>query len=147
MAVDLLAAEDETGIHDAPKNPAPHYRRWVVGIVAFALFAATLGYLTGNEVQANTQFDETHASLNVTRHHNSVVLADLAAVRHDLTVVDSQVGQSTIALSRDTTQLEDVQAALTNAVADVSHQSQTISIDRSKGGCANPSITVLSGTG
>jgi stage V sporulation protein SpoVS len=101
-------------------------RRRVAGVVAFALFAGALGYLTGNEVQAGTQFDRTHAALDSTRHHVAVTLAALATVRTGLDVVDGQVNQGHVALARDTTQLQGVQTALAGARADVSHQTQGI---------------------
>jgi hypothetical protein len=127
MAVDQLADDGETDIPRAPTGPPLRNRRWIIAIVALAFFAAGLGYVTGNEVQANTQFDQGHASLNVTRHHISVVLGDLATVRHDLDVVNGQVDQDAVALSRDTAQLKKLQADLVNAQSNVSLQSQAIS--------------------
>ncbi len=54
------------------------------------------------------------------------MLAELATVRHDLSVVNGQVSAYTTALAQDTTQLKGVQAALANAQSDVSHQTSTI---------------------
>ena len=126
MAADLLLADQISEVPELPKGLRPRRRTWIIGIVAFAAFAAVPGYLTGNEVQANTQFDQTHRSLDTTRHHIDTVLSDLATVRHELGVVNSQVAVDSKALAQDTTQLQGVEHALTSAQADVTSQTSTI---------------------
>ena len=55
-------------------------RRRRAAVVAFlvVVLASTLGYLVGNEIQANTQFDQAHRSLDATRVQIRGVGADLA---------------------------------------------------------------------
>jgi small-conductance mechanosensitive channel len=94
--------------------------------LVFALLAAALGYVTGNERQANTEFDQTHYTLNVTTHRIDTALADLLTVRHELDVVNGQVSADSTALTQDTAQLQGVQKALSGAQAAVVHQTATI---------------------
>lgn len=126
MAMDLLDADRADGFTDPPARGRRRRMRWVVAALAIAVLAAGFGYLTGNEVQANTQFDQTHRSLDTTRHHIDTVLSDLATVRHELGVVNSQVAVDSKALAQDTTQLQGVEHALTSAQADVTSQTSTI---------------------
>jgi hypothetical protein len=85
-----------------------------------------MGYLVGNEVQANTQFEQAHRSVDLTRHRTDVVLGDLASVRRDLQVVSGRVDRTTAALASDTTQLRGVQATLARTQANVSRQGMAI---------------------
>jgi hypothetical protein len=126
MAIDMSALERDADIPDGPRRRPNRRRKWVIGAVSFAVVATAFGYVTGNEVQANAQFDQTHRSLDVTRHHIEVVLAHLATVRHDLNLVNAQVVVDTTMLAQDTTQLQGMQSALVNAQADVSHQTSAI---------------------
>jgi hypothetical protein len=127
MAIDMLALGRAADIPDAHGRRPNRRRKWIGAIAACVLFAAGLGYVTGNEVQANTQFDHTHQSLDVTRHHIESVAADLTTVRHDLNVVTGQVSVDTTTLAQDTAQLKGVQSALATAESKVSHQTSTIS--------------------
>ena len=126
MALDLLADERDPGLPDTDEVGPTRRFRWFVGLAVFAVFAAGLGYVTGNEVQANTQFDQTHHSLDTTRHHIAIVLGDLAVVRHGLRIIDGQITAGSVALAQDTSELKAVQTALVNAQANVSHQTVTI---------------------
>ncbi len=126
MTIDLPDAEQAGGLADPPEARRHGRRRWVAVALALAVLVATFGYLAGNEVQANTQFDQTHTSLDSTRHHIDTVLSDLSTVRHELAVVDSQVAAATKALAQDTTQLQGVKHALISAQVDVTSQSSTI---------------------
>ena len=101
-------------------------RSWILGVSAFVLFAGALGYLAGNETQANTQFDQAHHALIVTRHSIAVVSQDLATVRHDLGVVNGQVAVASTTLTNDASKLAGARTALANAQADVSRQSSAI---------------------
>jgi chromosome segregation ATPase len=127
MAVDALAVAYDAGSPETPRRMGRPRRRWTIGLALFAVFAGGLGYLVGNEVQANTQFDQAHHSLRVTNHHITVVLGELATVRHDLSILKGQVGVATTTLAQTTTQLKGVQAALATAQSNVSHQTSTIS--------------------
>ncbi|MBF6558335.1 MAG: hypothetical protein IVW52_19730 [Acidimicrobiales bacterium] len=129
MAIDVLALERGLDLSNTPDMVARrpnHRRRWIIGGLAVAVFTAGLGYVTGNEVQANTQIDHAHASLVTTRQHIHAVLADLAAVRRNLSLVHEQVTQASTALTQDAAQLKGMQTALANAEANVSHQTLTI---------------------
>jgi chromosome segregation ATPase len=103
-----------------------HRKRWIIGGLVFALLAGALGYVTGNERQANTEFDQTHSTLNMTTHRTDTALAELRTVRHELDVVNGQVSTDSTALSQDTAQLQGVQKALSGAEAAVVHQTSTI---------------------
>jgi chromosome segregation ATPase len=95
--------------------------------LVIAVLAAVLGFVTGNERQANTEFDQTHYTLNVTTHRIDTALADLRTVRNELDLVNGQVSADSTALAQDTAQLQGVQKALTSAQATVTHQTSTIS--------------------
>jgi hypothetical protein len=126
VATDALAIERDLTGPEASGPPPLRRRKWMIGAIAFAGFASTLGYVTGNEVQANTQFDRAHHSLEVTRHHIEIAVVHLATVRQNLNVVDRQVSVDMTALAQDTAQLRGVQGALANAQSDVAHQTSTI---------------------
>jgi hypothetical protein len=109
-----------------PERRPPARRPWRVALASFALFAAALGYLVGNQVQVNTQFDQAHASLHLARHQTTVVVSDLAAVRRDLHILDGQVQTDTASLTSNTAQLKNMQTALLQAQSTVSAQGSTI---------------------
>jgi len=110
-------------------GPDAHPRRWVrlaalcAGVVACAL---VFGFVTDNEIAANTRFDQAHRALDVTRGRLGLVRSDLATVRADLRSVDRQVGLDTTTLSQDVSQLQGVQAALAGARAGVSSQTKAM---------------------
>jgi hypothetical protein len=101
-------------------------RRWIAVSMALVLLLGAVGYFTANEVQANTQFDQAHRSLDVTQHNLDSVLAELAAARRNLAVEKSGVVADSAALAKDTSELHGVQKALLNAQANVTHQGSTI---------------------
>ena len=103
-----------------------HRRTLVTGLIVFAIFATGLGYLVGNQVQSNAQFDRTHGTLTLTRHDIRVVRTDFSSARRGLKAVDYQVRQSAAALSADTAQLHQIQTALTQAETNVSSQGSDI---------------------
>jgi septal ring factor EnvC (AmiA/AmiB activator) len=127
MALDVLLAEEHPGPPDLPRRRSSRRRGWIVGAVLFALLAALLGYMTGNERQANTQFDQTHQSLDTTRHQIHAALASLATVRHELTLVNGQVADASTALTQDASELKEAQTALANAQVNVVDQTSMIS--------------------
>ncbi len=141
MTTDLRDVEREHGIPSAlGTRPPKRRRKWVIAALAFAVFAATLGYVTANELQANTDFDQTHSSLDVTRQHIDNVLADLVTVRHGLDVVNGQLSADSTALAKETSelqaardtlaehtsQLQAAQKSLAGAQTHVSDQTSTI---------------------
>jgi hypothetical protein len=103
-----------------------HRKRWIIGALVLAVLATALGYTTGNERQANTEFDQTHYTLNVTTHRIDIALADLRTVRHEFDTVNGQVSADYTALTEDTAQLKGVQKALASAQATVTDQTSTI---------------------
>ena len=98
----------------------------MVPAAAFAVFAAGLGYLTGNETQANIQYAQAHRLLNLEHQRIDNALAQLATVRGDLNAVNGQVSQSTTALADDALELLAAQNALTQAQAHVATQGSSI---------------------
>jgi septal ring factor EnvC (AmiA/AmiB activator) len=129
---------------ESSSEPKGHRRTWLIGLIGFAVFAAALGYLVGNQIQSNTQFDRTHGSLNLTRHDIAVVQADLTSVRHDLRALDHQVHQTTTALATDAAQLHQVQTALTQAQANVSNQGLDVTALKSCLGGVEQALNALS---
>lgn len=101
--------------------------RWVVGLTMGALFAATLGYLVGDQVQAHDQFDRDHSALSITNHQTSTVSAHLSELRRDLAVLTTQVGNDSTALNQDGSELTGAQSALASAQTHVSQQATLIS--------------------
>jgi len=101
---------------EAPPDPhrAPDHtrRRWVAVAVAGVLALALLGFLIGNETQANTQFDEAHQGLTTTKHRLAGVDARLADVRAQLADVQGQVTLDSTTLASETSTLQGVLAAL-----------------------------------
>ena len=95
-------------------------------MLALALFVTMLGYLVGNEAQADTQFDQTQHALSVTTGRLDTALAELRTTRQELDVVNGQVRTDSAALTQDTTQLQGVQKVLTNAQAAVDKQTSAI---------------------
>jgi hypothetical protein len=123
---EVRAADDDIGpVGDRPGRWG-RYRRPALVAVAVVVLASALGYLVGNEVQANTQFDQAHRSLDVTRAHLRGVDADLATVQRQLTDVRGEVTQDSAALAADTAKLNGVKAALANSQANVSRQNSAI---------------------
>ena len=129
---------------ERPSEPAGHRRTWLIGLVVFAVFAVGLGYLVGNQIQSNTQFDRTHGSLTLTRHDIGVVQAELTSVRRNLRAVDHQVRQSAESLSSDTAQLHQIQTALTQAQANVSNRGSDITALKSCLGGVEQALNALS---
>jgi hypothetical protein len=101
--------------HEGPAPGRSRLRAWVLGLVLFALFAGSLGYLVGNERQANTETDGLYATLTLLRHDYAVATDGLARVRMNLRVLDGHVGDDTTALNKDTDQLTLARAALARA--------------------------------
>lgn len=127
LALTQVDLERDSTILEAPgRRPPRHRQRWIVGALVLAVLGASLGYLTGNEAQANTEFDQTQYSLGVIKHHTDIALADLRTIRQQLDVVNGQVGADSTALTEDTAQLQGVQKVLSNAQATVTNQTLTI---------------------
>jgi hypothetical protein len=100
--------------------------RWVVGIAAGALFAAALGYLIADQEQAHDRYGRAQTALGVTRHRTHTTSAQLAEVRRDLSLVETQVGSDTTALNQDAAQLLGAQTSLAAAQSHVTQQASLI---------------------
>ena len=109
-----------------PQKSRRRWVRWAALCTAVATCAAVLGYVANNEVEANTRFDQAHRALDATRGHLGLVQTSLTTVRADLKTVDKQVGLDTTTLAQDTTQLQGVETALTNARASVVNQTMAM---------------------
>ena len=123
---EVRAAGDALEVVD--NRPERRRRRWRAALIAVLVvaLASALGYLVGNEVQSNTQFDQAHRSLDVTRGRIHGVDADLAAVQQQLAGLRGQVTQDSAALAADTAKLNGVKVALANSQANVSRQNSAI---------------------
>jgi chromosome segregation ATPase len=104
-------------------------RRWrSLGwlLLPLILGGASLTYVAGNELQANTQFQQASHSLDRTDGHIDTAVAELKTVRHDLVFLQTQIDVSQAALTSDTTLLEGIRAALNEAQRDVTERSTYI---------------------
>lgn len=93
------------------------WRTVVIALALVAFFAAAFAYVASNESQADTQTDQAHVTLGHARHDYAVDLGHLVIGRADLSTVDGRIGESTVALAKDTAQLKVVRAALAQAEA------------------------------
>jgi chromosome segregation ATPase len=101
--------------------------RWVVGIAAGALFASALGYLIADQEQAHDRYGQARTALGVTRQRTHTISAQLAQVRRDLSLLETQVGSDTTALNQDAAQLLGAQTSLAAAQSHVTQQASLIS--------------------
>jgi chromosome segregation ATPase len=86
----------------------------------------TLGLLVSDQVTADDRSHRAQASLGVTRQETHSVSAQLAALRRDLNVLETQVGSDSTALSQDASQLLGAQTSLAAAQVHVTRQSSLI---------------------
>jgi len=110
-------------------KPTATRRAWIPGLVLLGLIVLLgggLGYLVGNERQANTQTDQAHATWQTTRHHIAIAVSDLTLVGRDLRADNQTIQVVGPALAQDTAQVKAVQAALASAQASVLRQGTTI---------------------
>jgi len=110
-------------------KPTATRRAWIPGLVLLGLIVLVgggLGYLVGNERQANTQTDQAHATWHTTRHHIAIAVGDLTVIRRELRADNRTIQVVAPALAQDTAQVKAVQAALAQAQASVVQQGTTI---------------------
>jgi len=127
MALDALVLEQAPEVDDPSTRPPKRLRLWIALIFGIALVGSALGVVAHDEVRTNTQFDRTHRSLDLSRHHLRTTLASLATVRQELDGVDVQVFLTDRELAQDAADLKSAQATLATARSDVSHQTTVIS--------------------
>jgi hypothetical protein len=126
----VLEAERPPLPSDAIRDQRPTRRarrlRWIAGTSAGALFVAALGYLVVDQVQTRHQFDHAQTALGITRQRTRTVSAELGTLRRDLSVLKTQVGNQSTALSQDTSQLLGLQTSLGEAETHVTQQASLI---------------------
>jgi hypothetical protein len=126
MALNALVLEHEPEVDDNRGRRNGRRLGWIALVAVLALFATALGFITSNEVQTNTRFDQTQRSLDSTQVSISAVLTNLGTVRQELQGVNVQVYLTAKALAQDAADLEAARTELTNAQSDVSHQTTMI---------------------
>ena len=110
-------------------KPTATHRTWIPGLVVLVLIvllAGGLGYVVGNERQANAQTDQAHVTWHTTRRHIAIALGDLIVVGRELRADNLTIQVVGPALAQDAAQLKAVQAALAQAQASVTQQGTTI---------------------
>jgi hypothetical protein len=120
----VLEVERRPSPADPPRRPRPS--RWILGLGAGALFAAALGYLFVDQAQERIQYGQAHTSLVLTQQRSRAVSTELREVSRDLSVLKTQVGSDTTALSQDSSQLLGAQTSLSAAQAHVTQQASLI---------------------
>jgi hypothetical protein len=101
-------------------------RTWWLIVLAAAVLAAALGSLIADQVQERSQYGRTKAALGVTQRRTSAVSAQRRELSRDLSVLKTQVGSDTTALSQDSSQLLGAQTSLSAAQAHVTQQASLI---------------------
>ena len=104
----------------------PRRTRWIPWIAAGVLFAAALGYLIPDQVQARDRYVQAETALGVTLRRTQTAASQLAEVRRDLSILKTQVGSDSTALSQGTSQLLGAQTSLAAAKAHVTQQALLI---------------------
>jgi hypothetical protein len=110
-------------------KPAATRRAWIPGLallVLIVLLGGGLGYLVGNERQANAQTDQAHATWQTTRHHIAIVVNNLTVIVRELRTDNRTIQVVGPVLAQDAAQVKAVQAALAQAQASVLQQGTTI---------------------
>jgi hypothetical protein len=128
MTTDLLVATSKSKAPDIAelRRPAPGRRLWLA-IAAFLLVTGSgLGYLVHDERQANTRFDVTHSLLRSTEGQLRAELAAQSDLQNAVFVLESQSTQTGASLAQTTSDLQGVEASLTNERANVAQQGTSI---------------------
>jgi hypothetical protein len=108
-----------------PRRPARRLRR-ITGVMVAALFAAAVGYVVTDAVQANATYDRAHSALGTTQRQTSSVSGELNQLRAALALLSARVASDSAAAAQDTNQLEAAQAELTALQAHVTEQTALI---------------------
>ena len=96
--------------------------RLVGGVLVVTAVVVAVGLLVADQIDQRQQFDRTQASLHLTRQHVASVSVQLSAVRRQLHLVSTQVGNDTTAAAQDASELKGAQSALMAAEAHVTQQ-------------------------
>jgi hypothetical protein len=94
--------------------------------VLIVLLGGGLGYLVGNERQANTQTDRAHATWHTTRHHIAIAVSDLTVIGRELRADNRTIQALGPVLVEDAAQVKAIEAALAQAQASVLQQGTKI---------------------
>ena len=125
---DLLEVDRRPFLMSHPaRRRTSRRKRWVLWIAAGALFAAVLGYLIPDQVQARDRVRRGPTRRSASRASRPAPRrAQLDEVRRDLSILKTQVGSDSTALSQDSSQLLGAQTSLAAAKAHVSQQALLI---------------------
>lgn len=118
--------------------------RWVIGLLVACVVSSALALLIADQVEQRDQYDHSQATLRVTHDYTATVSADLTALRHDVAVLDSQVGSDANAWNLDASQLEGAQSALAAAQTHVTQQATLITSLQSCLGGVEQALNALS---
>jgi hypothetical protein len=110
-----------------PERQMSRRTRWIVWGAAGVLVAAALGYLIPDQLRARDQFAQARTALSATQHRTRTVSSELGELRRDLSILETQVGSDTTALSQDSSQLLGVRTSLSAAQSHVNQQASLIS--------------------
>jgi hypothetical protein len=125
---DLLEVDRRPFATELPaRRRRPRRALWILSVGAAVLLVAALGYLIPDQVQARDQYNRAQAALGVTRQRTHTAAAQLGEVRRDLSILETQVGSDSTALSQDTSQLLGAQTSLAAAKVHVTQQALLIS--------------------
>ena len=124
---DLLEIDHRSPLSEPPApRRTSRRKRWVLWITSGVLLAAVLGYLISDQKQARDREARAQTALGVTLQGARHAGAQLDDVRRDLSILKTQVGSDSTALSQDTSQLLGAQTSLAAAKAHVSQQALLI---------------------
>lgn len=127
MLADESVSERVEAVADPARESRGRHRRWVIGVLALAVFGTAIGLVASDERAANSQFDQTHRSLNTIHRSIDGVVTTLGATRRQLVTVNGEVGDEEAALAKDASQLKGAETALANAQTHVSDQATVLS--------------------
>jgi gas vesicle protein len=116
----------------------------VIGVLVGCIVGAVLGPLIADQIEQRDRAEQSQASLRTTRDYVATVSADLTALRHDVAVLETQVGSDTTALTQDASQLQGAQSALASAQTHVTQQATLITTLQSCLGGVEQALNALS---
>ncbi len=90
------------------------------------LFAAALGYVVNDAVQADARYDRAHAALGTTQRQSRSVSGELGRLHAALALLSARVASDTAAANQDTNQLKAAQTELSDLEAHVTQQKAQI---------------------
>lgn len=135
MAIALELVEEHDFLLEAVPRTERRRRPWIRVTLGLLVLAGGLVLIAGNERQADTQFDQADHSLVQAKDRIAVAQSQLTEVRQNLRFLNAQISASEKALSADSTLLQGVRAALSQAQTDVADKSgYIVSLKTCQGG-------------